>query len=205
MQRICRNNHFSLLDSLARLYGYQLERGAPWWSVCIAWGYGSRLFSPSPVDWILHDLAGGMVILCLVKLNFLVNFYSDSSWCPDALLIFLYVSYVTDYSDYEDSSLEFLERCSSPLTRSSGSSLALRSMFTEKNTTYQYPRAILSVDLSGESMCNHVMLKQVLRLLNGELSWKHTSFSEGLSEHAIEEVIPETNRKISTFASWATF
>lgn len=55
--------------------------------------------------------------------------------------------------------LEFLERCSSPLTRSSGSSLALRSMFTEKNTTYQYPRAILSVDLSGESMCNHVMLK----------------------------------------------
>lgn len=49
-------------------------------------GYGSRLFSPSPVDWILHDLAvfvdeegAGMVILCLVKFNFLVNFYSDSS------------------------------------------------------------------------------------------------------------------------------
>ncbi|XP_037659552.1 PHD finger protein 20-like protein 1 isoform X1 [Choloepus didactylus] len=57
-----------------------------------------------------------------------------------------------DYSDYEDSSLEFLERCSSPLTRSSGSSLALRSMFTEKNTAYQYPRAILSVDLSGENL-----------------------------------------------------
>lgn len=54
-------------------------------------------------------------------------------------------------------------------------------MFTEKNTTYQYPRAILSVDLSGESMCNHVMLKQVLRLLNGELSWKHTSVRAYLS------------------------
>lgn len=56
-----------------------------------------------------------------------------------------------DYSDYEDSSVEFLDRCSSPLTRSSGSSLTLRSMFSEKNTSYQYPRAILSVDLSGES------------------------------------------------------
>ncbi|XP_027988625.2 PHD finger protein 20-like protein 1 isoform X4 [Eptesicus fuscus] len=57
-----------------------------------------------------------------------------------------------DYSDYEDSSLEFLERCCSPLTRPSGTSLALRSMFTERNTTYQYPRAILSVDLSGENL-----------------------------------------------------
>ncbi|XP_028389435.1 PHD finger protein 20-like protein 1 isoform X2 [Phyllostomus discolor] len=57
-----------------------------------------------------------------------------------------------DYSDYEDSSLEFLERCCSPLTRASGSSLALRSMFPEKNTAYQYPRAILSVDLSGENL-----------------------------------------------------
>lgn len=57
----------------------------------------------------------------------------------------------SDYSDYEDSSVEFLDRCSSPLTRSSGSSLTLRSMFSEKNTSYQYPRAILSVDLSGES------------------------------------------------------
>lgn len=59
-----------------------------------------------------------------------------------------------DYSDYEDSSVEFLDRCSSPLTRSSGSSLTLRSMFSEKNTSYQYPRAILSVDLSGESRLN---------------------------------------------------
>lgn len=82
-----------------------------------------------------------------------------------ALLIFLHVSYITDYSDYEDSSLEFLERCCSPLTRSSGTSLALRSMFTEKNTTYQYPRAILSVDLSGESTCNGVVLEASLTIL----------------------------------------
>lgn len=39
-------------------------------------------------------------------------------------------------------------------------------MFTEKNTTYQYPRAILSVDLSGESMCNYVMLKTSLEIFN---------------------------------------
>ena len=68
-------------------------------------------------------------------------------FCNGDLLSFNF----SDYSDYEDSSVEFLDRCSSPLTRSSGSSLTLRSMFSEKNTSYQYPRAILSVDLSGES------------------------------------------------------
>lgn len=65
--------------------------------------------------------------------------------------------HIADYSDYEDSSLDFLERCPSPLTRSSGSSLAPRSTFTDKTTAYQYPRAILSVDLSGESMCDCVV------------------------------------------------
>lgn len=29
----------------------------------------------------------------------------------------------------------------------------------EKTTAYQYPRAILSVDLSGESMCDFVVAK----------------------------------------------
>nr|XP_008106385.1 PREDICTED: PHD finger protein 20-like protein 1 isoform X3 [Anolis carolinensis] len=57
-----------------------------------------------------------------------------------------------EYSDFEDSSLELLDRCSSPLTRSSGSSLTLRSMTTEKNISYPFPRAILSVDLSGENL-----------------------------------------------------
>ena len=78
----------------------------------------------------------------------------DNSWFLENLVMYLSVSYVSDYSDYEDSSLDFLERCSSPLTRSSGSSLAPRSTFTEKTTTYQYPRAMLSVDRSGESMCD---------------------------------------------------
>ena len=95
--------------------------------------------------------------------------------------MFLYVPYIADYSDYEDSSLEFLERCCSPLTRSSGSSLALRSMFMEKNTTYQYPRAILSVDLSGESMCNHVMLKTSFKILKCRTEDK-PYFIEGLPE-----------------------
>ncbi|XP_032078333.1 PHD finger protein 20-like protein 1 isoform X1 [Thamnophis elegans] len=57
-----------------------------------------------------------------------------------------------DYSDFEDSSLDYFDRCSSPFTRSSGSSLTLRSTTTEKSTSYQYPRAILSVDLSGENL-----------------------------------------------------
>lgn len=82
-----------------------------------------------------------------------------NSWFLETLVMCLSVSFVSDYSDYEDSSLDFLERCSSPLTRSSGSSLAPRSTFTEKTTTYQYPRAILSVDLSGESMCDCVIVK----------------------------------------------
>lgn len=72
------------------------------------------------------------------------------NFCKNSLFSFNF----SDYSDYEDSSVEFLDRCSSPLTRSSGSSLTLRSMFSEKNTSYQYPRAILSVDLSGESRLN---------------------------------------------------
>lgn len=54
-------------------------------------------------------------------------------------------------------------------------------MFTEKNTTYQYPRAILSVDLSGESMCNYVMLKTSLKILKcgTEIT---TYFIKGLCE-----------------------
>lgn len=93
-----------------------------------------------------------LIVLC-------VFMSCDDSWFLETLVMCLSVSYVSDYSDYEDSSLDFLERCSSPLTRSSGSSLAPRSTFTEKTTTYQYPRAILSVDLSGESMCDCVIVK----------------------------------------------
>ncbi|KAM9198384.1 PHD finger protein 20-like protein 1 isoform 3-T4 [Dugong dugon] len=101
-----------------------------------------------------------------------------------------------DYSDYEDSSLEFLERCSSPLTRSSGSSLALRSMFTEKNTTYQYPRAILSVDLSGENLSDVDFLDDSSTeslLLSGDeynQDFDSTNFEESQDEDdAINEIV----------------
>ncbi|XP_007938732.1 PHD finger protein 20-like protein 1 [Orycteropus afer afer] len=101
-----------------------------------------------------------------------------------------------DYSDYEDSSLEFLERCSSPLTRSSGSSLALRSMFTEKNTTYQYPRAILSVDLSGENLSDMEFLDDSSTeslLLSGDeyhQDFDSTNFEESLDEdNAVNEIV----------------
>ncbi|KAL2767284.1 PHD finger protein 20-like protein 1 isoform 4 [Daubentonia madagascariensis] len=101
-----------------------------------------------------------------------------------------------DYSDYEDSSLEFLERCSSPLTRSSGSSLASRSMFTEKTTTYQYPRAILSVDLSGENLSDVEFLDDSSTeslLLSGDeynQDFDSTNFEESQDEDdALNEIV----------------
>ncbi|XP_060057129.1 PHD finger protein 20-like protein 1 isoform X4 [Erinaceus europaeus] len=101
-----------------------------------------------------------------------------------------------DYSDYEDSSLEFLERCSSPLTRSSGSSLALRSMFTEKNAAYQYPRAILSVDLSGENLSDVDFLDDSSTeslLLSGDeynQDFDSTNFEESQDEDdALNEIV----------------
>ncbi|XP_053414237.1 PHD finger protein 20-like protein 1 isoform X9 [Nycticebus coucang] len=101
-----------------------------------------------------------------------------------------------DYSDYEDSSLEFLERCSSPLTRSSGSPLASRSMFTEKTTAYQYPRAILSVDLSGENLSDVEFLDDSSTeslLLSGDeynQDFDSTNFEESQDEDdALNEIV----------------
>ncbi|XP_059579705.1 PHD finger protein 20-like protein 1 isoform X1 [Alligator mississippiensis] len=101
-----------------------------------------------------------------------------------------------DYSDYEDSSIEFLERCSSPLTRSSGSSLTLRSMFTEKNIAYQYPRAILSVDLSGENLSDVEFLDDSSTeslLLSGDeynQDFDSTNFEESQDEDdALNEIV----------------
>ncbi|XP_008841405.1 PHD finger protein 20-like protein 1 isoform X2 [Nannospalax galili] len=101
-----------------------------------------------------------------------------------------------DYSDYEDSSLDFLERCSSPLTRSSGSSLAPRSTFTEKTTTYQYPRAILSVDLSGENLSDMEFLDDSSTeslLLSGDeynQDFDSTNFEESQDEDdALNEIV----------------
>ncbi|EHB17215.1 Tudor domain-containing protein PHF20L1 [Heterocephalus glaber] len=101
-----------------------------------------------------------------------------------------------DYSDYEDNSLEFLERCCSPLTRSSGSSLAPRNIFTEKTTTYQYPRAILSVDLSGENLSDMEFLDDSSTeslLLSGDeynQDFDSTNFEESQDEEdALNEIV----------------
>ncbi|XP_061851822.1 PHD finger protein 20-like protein 1 isoform X4 [Colius striatus] len=101
-----------------------------------------------------------------------------------------------DYSDYEDSSVEFMDRCSSPLTRSSGSSLTLRSMFSEKNTSYQYPRAILSVDLSGENLSDMEFLDDSSTeslLLSGDeynQDFDSTNFEESQDEDdALNEIV----------------
>ncbi|XP_026139719.1 PHD finger protein 20-like protein 1 isoform X5 [Carassius auratus] len=48
------------------------------------------------------------------------------------------------YSDLDEMSLAYLDRASSPIHRSSSSAF--------KHSTFQYPRAILSVDLTGENL-----------------------------------------------------
>ncbi|XP_060099196.1 PHD finger protein 20-like protein 1 isoform X1 [Heteronotia binoei] len=101
-----------------------------------------------------------------------------------------------DYSDFEDSSLEYLDRCSSPLTRSSGSSLTLRSTMTEKNTSYQFPRAILSVDLSGENLSDMEFLDDSSTeslLLSGDeynQDFDSTNFEESQDEEdTLNEIV----------------
>ncbi|XP_061462895.1 PHD finger protein 20-like protein 1 isoform X1 [Rhineura floridana] len=101
-----------------------------------------------------------------------------------------------DYSDFEDSSLEYLDRCSSPFTRSSGSSLTLRSTTVEKNTSYQFPRAILSVDLSGENLSDMEFLDDSSTeslLLSGDeynQDFDSTNFEESQDEEdTLNEIV----------------
>ncbi|XP_033011771.1 PHD finger protein 20-like protein 1 isoform X1 [Lacerta agilis] len=101
-----------------------------------------------------------------------------------------------DYSDFDDSSLEYLDRCSSPFTRSSGSSLTLRSTTVEKNTSYQYPRAILSVDLSGENLSDMEFLDDSSTeslLLSGDeynQDFDSTNFEESQDEEdTLNEIV----------------
>ncbi|KPP77155.1 PHD finger protein 20-like protein 1-like, partial [Scleropages formosus] len=54
------------------------------------------------------------------------------------------------YEDFEDVSLAYMRRCSSPLNHSCSTSFRLHS--TPRHTPFQYPRAILSVDLTGENL-----------------------------------------------------
>ncbi|XP_062987224.1 PHD finger protein 20-like protein 1 isoform X2 [Elgaria multicarinata webbii] len=102
-----------------------------------------------------------------------------------------------DYSDFEDSSLEYLDRCSSPFNKSPGSSLTLRSTTTEKNnTSYQYPRAILSVDLSGENLSDMEFLDDSSTeslLLSGDeynQDFDSTNFEESQDEEdTLNEIV----------------
>ncbi|XP_043922162.1 PHD finger protein 20-like protein 1 [Protopterus annectens] len=55
-----------------------------------------------------------------------------------------------DYLKYDENSLDFLDKCSHP--QSLGNSVVHRNIFQMKNSSCQYPRAILSVDLTGENL-----------------------------------------------------
>ncbi|KAM5157200.1 PHD finger protein 20-like protein 1 [Mantella aurantiaca] len=55
-----------------------------------------------------------------------------------------------DHSDHEGVSLDLLERNSSPVSLSTSSNIMLNNTLAIKNTSFQFPRAILSVDLTGE-------------------------------------------------------
>ncbi|XP_036371441.1 PHD finger protein 20-like protein 1 [Megalops cyprinoides] len=57
-----------------------------------------------------------------------------------------------NYSDFEDMPLALLGRCSFPVSQASGSGFNLHSRAPSRQTTLQYPRAILSVDLTGENL-----------------------------------------------------
>ncbi|CAJ0928066.1 unnamed protein product [Ranitomeya imitator] len=58
------------------------------------------------------------------------------------------------HSDYEGVSLDFLERSVSPVILSSSTSVVPNNTLTVKNATFQFPCAILSVDLTGETLSN---------------------------------------------------
>ncbi|KAM8967305.1 PHD finger protein 20-like protein 1 [Pelodytes ibericus] len=101
-----------------------------------------------------------------------------------------------EYSDCEDSSLDFLERCTSPPTRSSSSALSVRNPLTVKNTSFQFPRAILSVDLTGENLSDMELLDDSSTeslILSGDeyhQDFDSTNFDESQDEEeAINEIV----------------
>ncbi|XP_073446456.1 PHD finger protein 20-like protein 1 isoform X2 [Dendrobates tinctorius] len=63
------------------------------------------------------------------------------------------------HSDYEGVSLDFLDRSVSPVLLSSSSAVVPNNTLTVKNATFQFPCAILSVDLTGETLSNMEFLE----------------------------------------------
>ncbi|XP_018123759.1 PHD finger protein 20-like protein 1 isoform X3 [Xenopus laevis] len=57
-----------------------------------------------------------------------------------------------EYSDLEEASMEYLDRSSPPVTLSSPGTLSVCNTLTVKNNSFPFPRAILSVDLTGENL-----------------------------------------------------
>ncbi|XP_075437990.1 PHD finger protein 20-like protein 1 isoform X6 [Ascaphus truei] len=101
-----------------------------------------------------------------------------------------------EFSDFEDSSLDFLDRCTSPVTRSSSSTLGLRNTFTVKNTSFQFPRAILAVDLTGENVSDMEFLDDSSTeslIFSGDeynQDFDSTNFEESQDdEEAINEIV----------------
>uniref|UniRef100_A0A671M4F8 PHD finger protein 20-like protein 1 n=1 Tax=Sinocyclocheilus anshuiensis TaxID=1608454 RepID=A0A671M4F8_9TELE len=68
----------------------------------------------------------------------------DDSESEKLGMVILFSPLCKGYSDLDEMSLAYLDRPSSPIHRSSSSAF--------KHSTFQYPRAILSVDLTGENL-----------------------------------------------------
>ncbi|XP_040210920.1 PHD finger protein 20-like protein 1 isoform X1 [Rana temporaria] len=101
-----------------------------------------------------------------------------------------------DYPVPEENALDLLERSSSPVSLSTSSTITLNNALTIKNTSCQFPRAILSVDLTGESFSEMDFLDDSSTeslILSGDeynLEFDSTNFDESQDEEdAISEIV----------------
>ncbi|KAG8545761.1 hypothetical protein GDO81_020376 [Engystomops pustulosus] len=99
------------------------------------------------------------------------------------------------HSDQEESSLDLLDRSSSPGIRSSSSSVPPNNPVTVKNTTFQFPCAILSVDLTGENLSDMEFLDSSTEslILSGDeynQEFDSTNFEESQDEEeGVSEIV----------------
>ncbi|XP_066434873.1 PHD finger protein 20-like protein 1 isoform X2 [Eleutherodactylus coqui] len=100
------------------------------------------------------------------------------------------------HSDYEESSLDFLDRSSSPILHSASSTIGPNNTLTVKNTTFQFPCAILSVDLTGENLSDMEFLDDSSTeslILSGDeytQEFDSTNFEESQDEEeGISEIV----------------
>ncbi|KAM4704914.1 PHD finger protein 20-like protein 1 [Rhinophrynus dorsalis] len=100
-----------------------------------------------------------------------------------------------EYSNYEDCSLNVIDRCTSPVTRVASSNVAVWNTLMV-NTSFQFPRAILSVDLTGENLSDMEFLEDSSTeslILSGDeynQEFDSTNFDESQDEEeAINEIV----------------